>query len=401
MSDIDFDELDKAVNSLVGDDSDVKQNNTPSVSQSSATKNDSLEKEEKVSPTLPTRRAGRFMDMKHDSSDMQKKDSSLMTPSKTSIAPINPGIKKELEEDKKVQPETKPKSDWPDPIDSSKNDDEKSEDKEALPNVSTDMPDPLDHMSKNIDTVDKDSVDKDDEERKDRDEPVIKPSDEKDEPELDYEETETKKDDKKESPFIDDAKVDKRPLGGFSSESPVDPPSEVVEKKDKKNEDALEDDTKKEDGIAQPAPEPIELPPELDKDLVAIEAGEALEVQKPVEQENEAVEKNDKQDEGKSDEKDDKESEKKNQKDTVSELLASAATGSIPEQYKRQNRSHELHAPHPLFDADHYKNAPKDASAKKPKSLVKKVFQMLFIFLGIALLGGFLGTAFFVFVSQQ
>ncbi len=393
MSDLDFDELDKAVNSLVGD-SDAGDEKKDVTSQKPSNDEKPSDASEKIGPSLPSRRSGRFMDMKHDSSDMQKKDSSLMKPSKTTITPINPGVKKEAEDAKEAQDEAKPKSDWPDPIDSAKavNDEESKE--EPTP-VSTDMPDPLDHMASNDTSNDSDKSDvkdTDKAEEKESEENDAPSEDKKDEPELDYEETDPKKDDKKDSPFIDDAKVEKRPLGGFSSESPVLPPSEV-----KKDEDGKSSEDSKEE---KPTPEePIELPPELDKDLVAIEAGEAIETQTPKKDEQKDPEETEKAEDKSEDQTDEKEPVE--QKDRVSELLASAATGSIPEQYKRQNRSHELHAPHPLFDADHYKDSPKGTTPKKPKSLAAKIFQWIFISLGLVLLGGSLGAAAYVLLSKS
>lgn len=393
MSDLDFDELDKAVNSLVGDSdsSDKKEDTAP---QKPSDEDKSSDTSEKIGPSLPSRRSGRFMDMKHDSSDMQKKDSSLMNPSKTTITPINPGVKKEAEDTKAAQEDAEPKSDWPDPIDSAKavNDEENKED--STP-VNTDMPDPLDHIANNDtpnDNDKSDNKDADKDEEKEPEENDAPSEDKKDEPELDYEETDPKKDEKKDSPFIDDAKVEKRPLGGFSSESPVLPLSEV--KKD--GDDKPNEDSKEEKAAPE---EPIELPPELDKDLVAIEAGEAIETQAPKKDEEKVPEETEKTEDKTKDQKDDKEPVE--QKDRVSELLASAATGSIPEQYKRQNRSHELHAPHPLFDADHYKDSPKGTTPKKPKSLAAKIFQWLFISLGLVLLGGSLGAAAFVLLSKS
>ncbi|OGL32418.1 hypothetical protein A3F64_01985 [Candidatus Saccharibacteria bacterium RIFCSPHIGHO2_12_FULL_42_8] len=391
MSDIDFDELDKAVNSLVGDDDSGEKKENPS-SQEPTSDKSSSDTTDKIGPALPSRRSGRFMDMKHNSSDMQKKDSSLMTPSKTNITPLSSGIKEEVEGAKEAQEEkaeSKSTNEWPDPIDSAKTVPE-GKDKEVSSNVSsTDMPDPLEHMANNDTSKKEDEpeVEKKKEsekpEEKEHEEVDTKTEPKEDEPEIDYEEAEEKKDDKKESPFIDDAKVEKRPLGGFSSESPVTPPSE----EGKDEEDPSADELKTEAPV-----EVTELPPELDKDLVAIEAGEALEEQKPKEDDESEVDEKEKS-------KDDKKPEEK--KDKVSELLASAATGSIPEQYKRENRSHELHAPHPLFDDDHYKGSLKNATPKTPKSALVKVFQWIFIVIGLLLLGGILGGAVFVFISQQ
>lgn len=376
MSDIDFEELDKAVNSLVGGDSTDKKEPATQASSDDSTPQDTAPK---VGPALASRRSsGRFMDMKHDSSDMQKKDNSLLGgTAKTNITPLNPDVVAEDSPSKKSDTEPAQKSDWPDPIDTKKDDESIKEPS------STDMPDPLDHIVTN-DTKKDDLDDHDAKPDKEAEHEEVS----KDKPEIDYEETDEKKDDKKESPFLDDAKVEKRPLGGFSDESPVTPSSSGDAKDGKDSTDEEK---------PQPPTEPVELPPELDKDLVAIEAGEALEVQNPSPEEDEGTSEKDQE----KDVSDKDKNKKSDQKEKVSELLASAATGSIPDQYKRENRSHELHAPHPLFDDDHYKGDLKNAAPKPPKSLVARIFQWILIGVGVLLLGGFLGASFFVFASGQ
>ncbi len=389
MSDLDFEELDKAVNSLVGGTpkGDKKEASTEAPKPvETAPKPDTTP----ANTNLPSRRAGRFMDMKHDSSDMTKDNSpSLMTSTKTTIAPISKDVKAEPK--KESQPDdTSPKNEW----DNSEND-KKDEDKTS--SSTTNMPDPIDHFE----SQQKEKDDKPEETPK----PDDSDSDKKDENELKFEETDNKrdeheKDDKKPSPFIDDAKVEKRPLGGFSSESTID-----SEKKDDKDSGEAKDGEEK---PAEVPVVPIELPPELDKDLVAIEAGEAPESAKkpespPADIPPPADDKKDKDSDKepeKDDSKDKKDDEPKDAKHEVSQLLANANSGSIPDQCKRENRSHELHSPHPLFDSEHLKTAPSSAP-KKPRSKAAKIFQWIFIALGLLLLGGSLGAAIFVFVSQS
>lgn len=393
MSDIDFEELDKAVNSLVGGSPKDEKKEQTSESNEAPKPVESVPKPEAIptSPNLPSRRAGRFMDMKHDSSDMTKDSSpSLMTSTKTTIAPISKDIKAEPKSDTTASEKTS-KNHWSESKEAGSDVDEK-DDNTTPPD--TNMPDPIDHFeSKQKETDDKSG----DSPKEDNNTP-----DKSDEPELKFEETDNKrdedeKDDKKPSPFIDDAKVEKRPLGGFSSESPVDPP-----KSDEKGKDGEEGLTK--DGEEKPAA-PIELPPELDKNLVAIEAGEAPETVKTPESPSPDIPAPDtdeeKEEASEEDAKDSKKDEpKKDPKHEVSQLLASASSGSIPDQYKRENRSHELHGDHPLFDSEHLKAIPTSAP-KKPKSTAAKVFQWIFIALGLLLLGGSLGAAIFVFVSQS
>ncbi len=390
MSDIDFEELDKAVNSLVGGSPKDEKKEQTSESNEAPKSVGSVSKPEATptSPNLPSRRAGRFMDMKHDSSDMTKDNSpSLITSTKTTIAPISKNIKAEPKSDAAAIEETA-KNDWSESKEGGSDDDEEH-DNTTSPD--TNMPDPIDHFE----SKQKETDDKSEESSKESDN---KP-DKHDEPERKFEETDNKrdeheKDDSKPSPFIDDAKVEKRPLGGFSSESPVDPP-----KKDEESKDG------EEQTVEAPAT-PIELPPELDKNLVAIEAGEAPEVTKVPEADSVIPETDEDDKKAESSEKEDtKESKKdekpaKDTKQAVSQLLATASSGSIPDQYKRENRSHELHTDHPLFDSEHLKAIPVSAP-KKPKSTAAKVFQWIFIALGLLLLGGSLGAAIFVFVSQS
>lgn len=381
MSDIDFDELDKAVNSLVGDEdtpssADKKPDQPDSTPRADASA-DNNAPGDNLSSNLPSRRAGRFMDMKHDSSDM-KKDSapSLMTSSKATLAPINP--------------DTKPDSPKEDANAGDSNVDAPGKDK--IEESSSDTTNRFTSQQEKKMQLDSPMDKKDDDSK-----PGLGEDDSKKDDKADG-------DDKKASPFLDDAKVEKRPLGGFSNESPVEP----IKSDDKGDAEGGKDG---EEAQPETAPaEPIELPPELDKDLVAIESGVAPDEAPAIEPSPTADDKPQENDENSEDKKeepaDEKDTDKKDEpakkdhKEEVSQLLASAAGGSIPDQYKRENRSHELHAAHPLFDSEHFKNSPQSAP-KKPKSKMKSFFQWVFVAVGLLLLGGSLGAAVFVFVSQQ
>ncbi|MBI3494527.1 hypothetical protein HY004_00895 [Candidatus Saccharibacteria bacterium] len=390
MSDIDFDELDKAVNSLVGDDK-VDEKNIPPVETPRPMQE--TPKPASVPPptNLPSKRAGRFMDMKHDSSDMTKDSPSLMTSNKTSIKPLSSDIKPDEPADKPSETATS-KSDWPDPIEKSKDEVEAKED----PKPSTDMPDPLGGFNPQKDDDKKKPADNDKKDSEDPDTKEPKNDEKKDDEQNKDEES------KKTSPFLDDAKVEKRPLGGLDNEDKSD------DEPEKKEGDKESKDKDSEEKTPEAPPEPIELPPELDKDLVAIEADEAPEPSTPATTaEPELQKESDKEDSKKeedSSEDDSKDSDndisQRNHKEEVSQLLATAASGSIPDQYKRENRSHELHAAHPLFDDEGFKKSPV-AAPKKPKSGVAKIFQWIFISLGIVLLGGSIGAAVFVLLGQS
>lgn len=320
MSDIDFDELDKAVNSLADDDSDKK--------------NEQVENMPKQKPSgeSSSKHSGRFMDLIHSSSDMKKEGSTMMNASTTNIAPINGNVKAEP-----INPES-------------------SDDNENLTNNS----------STQLDS-DKDTT-KD--ESKKTDEKTTPSSDEKAK-------------DKKTAPFLDNAKVKKRPLGGTNPDPSISP--------DPKKGDNSEAPT-------QTPAEPVILPPELDKNLVTIESGEAPEAPQ-VSAEPPAVTEEATTPQKPATIEKDKKLPAKDPKEEVAQLLASASSGSIPDQYKRENRSHELHTPHPLFNFEHYGSSSSKV-AKKPKSKASSIFQWIFIIIGLLLLGGSIGAAIFVFVSK-
>lgn len=363
MSDIDFEELDKAVNSLVSDDKQPNTDIAKGNNDSSLSMNE--KNTDQASPDLPSRRKGRFMDMKHASSDMKKDGSTLMTNSTTNIAPIHSDVKPD---DKNNSAETK--SDWPDPIDADTT--KESTDANNSTN-STDMPDPLEHF-------DAKEKNQSDDKNTQLDEDDTKGTSQT--PEEDESPSEANRDidesEKAQSPFLKTAKekVEKRPLGGFTSEDTVIPDST----------ESTDTETDK-DAIPE---EPIELPPELDKDLVAIEAGEAPEVAKAVESPDDTKEQKAPEEKTKNNE----------TKDKVTELLASAASGSIPDQYKRENRSHELHDTHPLFNDEHFKTAPVGAP-KKPKSKLGRILQWIMVAIGIVLFGLILGGGAFTLYSQS
>lgn len=258
MKELDFDELDRAVSSLmsdttptVSDTSDIPKEkllDIPSSAPATAAKQPSfgtLEPEtvkkaldtsdddssDKVTPAAPAirRSSGRFMDVVHPSSDMKQAGNTPAQPSSRQGITISPTpsplvVPSELPDvvaDKPKAPETEP-------------------DNEV---TSSDWPDPLDVSSKKEDTVvpEEDTA---------AEEPV---EDEK--PPLS-------------SPFISDAKVEKRPLGGA--------PMSISETENAFFGEQPKEDTSADDqSVAPPAEFSAPLPEELQQDLVAIESGEA------------------------------------------------------------------------------------------------------------------------------
>ncbi|NTW62154.1 hypothetical protein HGB25_01945 [Candidatus Saccharibacteria bacterium] len=211
MTDIDFDELDKAVNSLAtdnglstanpsvgGDDSKVTVGNTDrdlkSVSASV----------ESPKPTAPVRSSGQFMDVVHPSSDMRRG---------RVIPPEREPKQTDQPVDKTVELADQTPVTMPDPIDSPQQPDSK-----------------VSGMESYMKPDDSDKVNDDTEAQ---DEGVVEQSELPD------------------SPFISGAVVEKRPLGAFSSES-VDSTPETS--------DNTEPDTTNVDHEADTIPEPESAP---------------------------------------------------------------------------------------------------------------------------------------------
>lgn len=232
MKDLDFDELDRAVNSLI----------TSTPSQSSPSDNnlqkpDSVDLAEKtndskdIAPTASSlagrRSTGRFMDVVHPSSDMR---TTLAAPERVSRqgATINPVSATPVVPDTPpvVTPMVAaPKSSWPDPIDFH----------EFKSSQVVNNPEPEKNEDDDIDKINDDITNT----------------------------LNQASGDTPDSPFIPGTKVDKRPLGAFSSESPVpasEPPAEET-KTDKTTD--LSDEAS---NVITP------LPAELQNDLLSIES---------------------------------------------------------------------------------------------------------------------------------
>lgn len=293
MKDLDFDELDRAVNTLMGSVSKTdepkpeEETKTVSITPTLSSEPSSMPKPSPsptstpVSPRpapatpLAARRGGRFMDVVHSSSDMKKDKpaSSPISRQGTTIQPTNPTVVPE--EPKSVSEPTLPAesqtappspketaettstpdtnasthSDWPDPLDMSGFG--KTEPTEPVKTEKLTAPDPVPLLEESSET------------------PVTAPESEDLQP--------------LSSPFLTDAKVEKRPLGGVStpSEDALEPDhAPVVANPDA---EGTVDDPK--DQLPPSIEEPKkELPPEYQGDLVAIESG-SVEAPAPVKEE--------------------------------------------------------------------------------------------------------------------
>ena len=249
MKDIDFDELDKAVNSLMGTVSPPKEETStpPSSPAPTAPPVQVAAAPAAASPDVPSpstvttpsrpavapaqRRGGRFMDMVHTSSDMKPRPAAAVSregvtvaprpePSTPLIAPAPPlkdGIKDVVPP---AEVEYAPAPTWPEPLElSEKKGMAKSEPASAATSVS-------ESATQNAPDV----------------------------PEPPFE-----------SPFLSDAKVEKRPLNPGTPSPTSNVPSDPSEETDTPEPD-----------VATPAtdsPRPF-VPAELESDLVAIESNE-------------------------------------------------------------------------------------------------------------------------------
>ena len=372
MSDIDFAELDKAVNNLVNKNSTT----------TNAPMSEKVEEKTDHSVPMSQKPKGRFMDVLHPSSDMTGKENEntkaakpvSQTPAQRKIvAPIYDSMVLPSKKDSSLAPsssapsnyEPAAKSDWPDPI-------------EAV-------------------------------EATNKEDQTASSSDIKGKPAAT-------------TLFLPDTKVEKRPLGGFSGDNIPELTDENKKEETLSQKNADQSESVNADTAAS------DLPPELESDLVAIEEGHGDDSsQKFSEFENEkTLIDNDKLESEFIDEKSESEPAQApdSQEDAIepkyskpsleenhanyseqqahaskSELSGLLGAGSIPQQYKTVPAPHDSSdASHPMFfDADQYDKAPSPGTHGPHKTTL---FQWIFIVVGLLLLGATLGAALFVFVSS-
>ncbi len=252
MKDINFDELDQAVSSALASDAKPAEP-APSTDVPVAVTNRSSEvsaSSSRPSITLASstpRRAGRFMDMVHNSSDMKTppsgRNSKRIAPISTNVTPdsdLSPAVPSTDDEEGVARPTL-------DTIQPAKQTDTVSD-----PNADSQWPDPLDIEEPIV--PDTDSTDKDNVEP----EPASLPTTEDDSESAAA---------TPQTPFLADTKVDKRPLGGFAEDT-ASPPT-ISETK-------VPDDVEASTEVSQ------NLPRELEADVVAVEANESSVDQSPV-----------------------------------------------------------------------------------------------------------------------
>lgn len=262
MKDIDFDELDKAVNSLMATTPAAQPSDTSSVqplaptpqapkaetvpvttapAAMSATAVPAPQPAVESRPAAPaSRRGGRFMDMVHSSSDMKPRDTAT-APSREGLA-ITP--RAETPKPSEAEPETAP------PVNVSQ------------PEAPVTMPDPLDLVVDEAETV-------------------AAPAPESSQQAATTPDPIDLGGTSSESPFLSDAKVEKRPLNAAPSPATNGP---TLDLSSELNESYETPDEPSPDTQSAHADEPPATPvvPELSSDLVAIESNEASEVTQAV-----------------------------------------------------------------------------------------------------------------------
>jgi hypothetical protein len=292
MSELDFDELDKAVNNLMSGvpkaeppknddiktldiDAKLPESSRPPLDElndalkavNGPVKTESSPATEPASPapasgSLATRRAGRFMDVVHPSSDMKNAPKPAASRQGVTIEPAARPLERPTMpatdgpiKDDEPAPATEPAapvaepessseahSEWPDPLSMSG-----YEAEEDTKPVAEDSSAPAAGTTETSDVAE----------------------DEDDDSVFSLDDIEDTTPEPLTSPFISDAKVEKRPLGGLAAEAPVAEP--VVTTAAAEEDLAIPGDDPDDQLPATAADVAPVLPPELQKDLMAIE----------------------------------------------------------------------------------------------------------------------------------
>lgn len=270
MKDLDFDEIDRAVNSLVANNEVSRDDNVTAPPADDMAVPTVDVPAQPAQPLAARRSTGRFMDVVRPSSDMRTPPASFRPTSHEGVNIVPPmGAQSDLTNpatnynvsdpvaDASPAAEAVPKpvmGDWPDPLDfNGFNPDEapKPSSEPLVTNLTqVSQPQPLADDDKDINQI-ADAINK-----------TLSQDFEKQAP--------------LESPFLTDAKVEKRPLGAFSTEAAIPPSDSVPEEATSLPAEtevltpASGDDSGQEDN---PIEAETPLPAELQDDLLLIEAG--------------------------------------------------------------------------------------------------------------------------------
>lgn len=393
MSELDFDELDKAVNNLMSGvpkveppknddiktldiDSTLPESSRPSLDELNnalTSVNGAPKTDEPASPAtstpaaapLATRRAGRFMDVVHPSSDMKNAAKPMASRQGTTIEPatkkvdemaasvLQPAKPDEPKEDNHVESEPTPVAD-----------------DHAAAHAQNEWPDPLEMSGYQPEADTKADV-----EEKTETVPAVteQADDDDDDAVFSLDDLEDTTPEPLTSPFITDAKVEKRPLGGPATDSaPVTEP--VVTTAAAEEEENTTDDPNDQLPAKTADVAPI-LPPELQKDLMAIETdGDTSAHSSPVEEAPEANPAENAESKPES-AKTETEPEK-----PVSEIPVPTGPTSIPQQYKEEESTSDQ-TNGGIYDTNNY-HQPLAHPVKKKSGWLWIVWILLLLIIG-------------------
>lgn len=400
MKDIDFDELDRAVGSVLGGDDKAPRSDAPQGSSVSAPASAPTPTPAPSTPssqptptigssTAPARRRGQFLDMVHPSANMRTKGSTLPTGPRKSLAPIAPKSPapsdvtpapvvdvtepatpaftppapvSEPVGDPVATPTTEPILDTT-PSEIAPDITPSSPAPEAAPSESI-WPDPLDLDA----TTPQDSGD---------DTRASRPAPSYDEP--------------AQTPFVPDAKVDKRPLGAFASdEDSQDDTSAAIPRADI---DTASFDASGSDDTPASHPQESTLPssaaevsaPEFSADLNTIES-QGVEDEEPGIADSADDPAQFTKDSASSETKVAREDKKPAPAASVAAQTHTGIAHSIPQQYKVDASQHDTAPAHALFDAEEYHQPLLPSGRKKSnRSLLIVLLLVLLLLVGSAL----------------
>lgn len=331
MDDINFDELDKAVNSALKktEPKEDSRAEDTTVASSGAGLTDPVAPVASVAPpvVVPKRR-GQFMDMVHPSSDMIKTSPQRTNRQAATIEPLNPSIIETAAEpsDKETPVAAEPSTDVA-PV-------------ATEPAVHSEWPDPLDVMEQTA--QEKHEIQEDEPEESADKVSDSAPEEETAEPTV--------------SPFITGTSPEKRPLGAFADapSAEEEDADEVVETPDEDAEQTSESTSEVDHQVGDFSPEPlpvVPVPQELTPEVVSVESDE------PLHQAEDADEK------------------------TISETNPMAA--SIPRQYKNSEVPPEDQADHPVFDTRDYHQPLTPPAKKGHTAAIVTIVLLLLVALGV------------------
>lgn len=346
MKDIDFDELDRAVSSvLTSKDAPVESAAEPVAVKTAAPapavdvpappaapSPAIVQSRQTITPSPATRRSGRFMDVVHPSSDMKTASSPATKPR---IQPISPTVTPDPSPHPAPVADVIPDVTSPEP-ETPKLTVAPTEEHPTLDTLTTTpesstqqaWPDPLsfeENESKDTETVDAPT------------DVITNP-----EPVVSNEPSQT--------PFLADAKVDKRPLGGYE-------PSAV-------ETSSLQDEVESQGDIGAPV---AIVPRELEEDVVTLDANELDQMPAPAPkvEETEPI------------------------KEEKAESTTPVAT-SIPQQYKATESAPDSET-HAIFDTDSYHQP-----LTPPKAGSKRVWIWVLLVGGLLIVGAGLGALWYM-----